>query len=209
MRPAGLNDSSLTDPPPSTRLRLEIQYPYPGIHPDFVHATLRVIPAGSNGSIDLGVRDAPPAGLRGFSNANSRGGGLLSPTVGPPVNRGPKPGEEWLVIDLPKTELSALFVDLANDGFFQRPSVKGGESHLQVMYNQGQVDKVWTPRAAPRAARRPFETPRNSDARPTAKRSASRVLHGTERKELNELQGDRVQIRTAGRGRWLPCGSPP
>lgn len=102
------------------------------------------MPAGSNGSIDLGVRDAPPAGLRGFSNANSRGGGLLSPTVGPPVNRGPKPGEEWLVIDLPKTEFGTLFVDLANDGFFQRPSVKGGESHLQVMYNEGQVDKVWT-----------------------------------------------------------------
>jgi hypothetical protein len=40
--------------------------------------------------------------------------------------------------------LTALFVDLANDGFFQRPSVNEGEAHLEVVYNQGIVDKVWS-----------------------------------------------------------------
>jgi hypothetical protein len=145
VRPAGLVDSGHADPPPpGSRLRLEIQYPYPGVNPDFVHATLRILPPGTDSSADFGLTSGPPTGLRGFSNANSRGGGLMSPTVGPAVNRGPKPGEEWLVIDMPKSELSALFVDLANDGFFQRPNVSGGESHLEVMYNQALVDKVWT-----------------------------------------------------------------
>jgi hypothetical protein len=145
VRTVGLTDPIHTDPlPPNSRLRLEIQYPYPGVHPDFVHATLKVIPAGAKGSTIIEVNNAPPAGLRGFSNSSSHGGGLLSPTVGPPVHHAPKPGEEWLVIDLPKSELTALFVDLANEGFFQRPSVKEGEAHLEVVYNQGVVDKVWS-----------------------------------------------------------------
>jgi hypothetical protein len=145
VRTVGLSEPIHSDPlPPNSRLRLEIQYPYPGVHPDFVHATLKIIPSGPNNSTLLEVNTAAPAGLKGFSNANSRGGGLFSATVGPPVNHAPKPGEQWLVIDMPKSELTALFVDLANDGFFQRPSVNEGEAHLEVVYNQGVVDKVWS-----------------------------------------------------------------
>jgi hypothetical protein len=144
VRPAGLSESSHPDPPANIHLRLEVVYPYPGVHAYFVHATLSVVPAGSSGPKTIAMNNDAPAGLRGFSNANSRGGGLMSGTVGPPVNRVPKAGEELLVIDLPKTELNALFVDLANDGFFSKPSVKEGEAHLEVTYNQGQVDKVWT-----------------------------------------------------------------
>lgn len=141
VRPAGHADSDHAAPPPASRLRLEIQYPYPGVHEDFVHVTLRILPPGAT---DANARSGPPPGLRGFSNANSRGGGLLSLTAGPPMLRGPNPGEECLVIDMPKAELSALFVDLANDGFFQGPGVKAGETHLEVMYNQAQVEKLWT-----------------------------------------------------------------
>jgi hypothetical protein len=158
VRTVGLTDSSQAEPThanpaaPSVRLRLEIQYPYPGVHEDFVHATLKVLPAASKNSTIIDTGDAPPPGLRGFSNANSRGGGMLFGSVGPPVDRGPKSGEELLVIDMPKTELNALFVDLANDGFFKSPkvfyfkspSVKAGDSHLEVSFNEGQVAKDWT-----------------------------------------------------------------
>jgi hypothetical protein len=125
-----------------THLHLEVQYPYPGIHPDFVHVTLRALAPGQNAN-DLGIRDAPPPGLRGFSNANSRGGGLFSITVGSPAAPTAQPGEQCLVIDMPKTELSALFVDLANDGYFGTANIKDGVSHLAVMYNKGQIEKTW------------------------------------------------------------------
>jgi hypothetical protein len=141
VEPAGLVEPSQPAGPP-TRLHLEVQYPYPGVHPDFVHVTLRSLPPGVNPN-DLGIRESPPPGIRGFSNANSRGGGLLSITVGPPAPATPKPGEECLVIDMPKTELSPLFVDLANDGFFGAADVKDGASHLAVFYNKGRVEKTW------------------------------------------------------------------
>ena len=142
VRPASLTDSSQPAPLPMTHLRLECQAPYPGVHEDFVHVTLRVIQPGSEDATS-----GPPPGLRGFSNANSRGGGLMSMSAGPPVYHGPKPGDECLVIDVPKSELSNLFVDLANDGFFQQsqsqPAMKNPQSHLGVMYDQGFVNKAW------------------------------------------------------------------
>jgi hypothetical protein len=144
--PPGVQQASLVESGqpagPPTRLRLEVQYPYPGVHPDFVHVTLRALAPGQNPN-DLGIRDAPPPGLRGFSNANSRGGGLFSITVGSPATQASQAGEECLVIDMPKTELNALFVDLATDGFFGAADVKGGASHLAIMYNKGQVEKMW------------------------------------------------------------------
>ena len=138
--PASHTDSNPADSPQITRVRLEVQYPYPGVNPEFVHVTLRILPR--NGS-NLGLRSGAPTGLRGFSNANSRGGGLLSLTVGPSAEQSPSPEEECLVLDMPKTELNAVFVDLADDGFFKNPAAKDGESHLDVMYNEGQVEKVW------------------------------------------------------------------
>ncbi len=138
---AGLVESGQPAGQP-THLHLEVQYPYPGLHPDFVHVTLRALTPGQNAN-DLGIRDAPPPGLRGFSNANSRGGGLFSITIGSPASPAAQSGEQCLVIDMPKTELSALFLDLANDGFFGAADVKGGASHLAVMYNKGQAEKMW------------------------------------------------------------------
>ena len=44
---------------------------------------------------------------------------------------------------MPKTELTAVFLDLADDGYFKNPAVKDGASHLEVTYNQGQVEKAW------------------------------------------------------------------
>ena len=123
MQQVGLVESKQPAGPP-TRLHLEVQYPYPGVHPDFVHVTLRSLAPGQNPN-DLGIRDAPPPGLRGFSNANSRGGGLLSITVGSPPTQAPQAGEECLVIDMPKTELRALFLDLANEGSSAPRTSKG------------------------------------------------------------------------------------
>jgi hypothetical protein len=136
---ASQTDSNAAEPTQTARVRLEVQYPYPGVNPEFVHTTLRVLPRNGN----LGLHGGAPTGLRGFSNANSRGGGLLSLTVGPPNAQQSDSGQECLVLDMPKTELGALFVDLAGDGFFKNPAVKDGESHLEVTYNEGQVEKAW------------------------------------------------------------------
>lgn len=142
VRQAGHSDATAEDPPlPSKRVRLEVQYPYPGLHEDFVHVTLRTLPSGSNGK-DSGLRSGT-TGLQGFSNANSRGGGLLSLSVGPPPAPVKDPDGECLVLDMPKTELTAVFLDLAGDGYFKNPAVKDGASHLEVTYNQGQVEKAW------------------------------------------------------------------
>ena len=166
VRLAGETDASAApaagpEVPPEQRVRLEIQYPYPGVHAEFVHATLKVLspataspaPAGSaagpgdSGSGD-GGQGGTPSGPRGFSNANSRGGGLLSLTVGPPVQQPAQPGEEVLVIDLPKTELTAIFAEMADDGFFKKPPITDGKTYLAVTYNEGQVEKAWTREAA-------------------------------------------------------------
>jgi hypothetical protein len=138
--PVSHTESSAADPPQITRVRLEVQYPYPGLHPEFVHVTLRILPRNAS---TLGLRSGSPTGLKGFSNANSRGGGLLSLTVGPSAEHSPGPEEECLVLDMPKTELNAMFADLAGDGFFKNPAAKDGESHLDVTFNEGQVEKVW------------------------------------------------------------------
>jgi hypothetical protein len=111
----------------SKRVRLEVQYPYPGLHAEFVHVTLRVLPPESQGPSTVSVG----------------GGGLLSAIVGPPSTPVANPEAECLVLDMPKSELTAIFLALANDGFFKRPAVKDGASHLEVTYNKGQVEKAW------------------------------------------------------------------
>lgn len=136
---AGHSDTAATNPPLSSkRVRLEVQYPYPGLHEEFVHVTLRTLAPGSKASAD--PRTTP---LAGFSNANSRGGGLFSMTVGPPPAPVANPDEECLVLDMPKSELTGIFLELARDGYFKNPAVKDGTSYLQVTYNEGQVEKVW------------------------------------------------------------------
>lgn len=47
-----------TLPPASKRVRLEVQYPYPGLHEDFVHVTLRTL-ARFQGSERGSTNDAP------------------------------------------------------------------------------------------------------------------------------------------------------
>jgi hypothetical protein len=137
---AGHSETVPTNPPlASKRVRLEIQYPYPGLHEDFVHVTLRTLAPGSKAN----NADPRTTGLQGFSNANSRGGGLFSMTVGPPPAPVENPDGECLVLDMPKSELTGIFLDLAKDGYFKQPAVKDGAAHLEVTYNQGQVEKVW------------------------------------------------------------------
>jgi hypothetical protein len=139
---AGHSETAAADPPlPSRRVRLEVQYPYPGLHEDFVHVTLRTLPAGSDGN-NSGLHSGT-TGLQGFSNANSRGGGLLSLWVGPAPAPVKDPDGECLVLDMPKSELTAVFLELAGDGYFKNPAVKDGASHLEVTYNEGQVEKLW------------------------------------------------------------------
>jgi hypothetical protein len=136
---AGLSETASADPVlPSKRVRLEVQYPYPGLHEEFVHVTLRTVDPASTANTE--PRTTP---LRGFSNANSRGGGLLSVTFGPPPTPPAKPPEECLVLDMPKSELTGIFLELAKDGYFKNPAVKDGASNLEVTYNEGQVEKVW------------------------------------------------------------------
>jgi hypothetical protein len=139
---AGHSEIGKTDPaPPSKRVRLEVRYPYPGLHEDFVHVTLRAVPVGSTAK-DSGL-SSRTTGLQGFSNANSRGGGLLSLSAGPPPAPVADPDGECLVLDMPKTELTAVFLELAGDGYFKNPAVQDGATHLEVTYNEGQVEKVW------------------------------------------------------------------
>jgi hypothetical protein len=114
-------DTSADQVPPAQRVRLEVQYPYRGLHEEFVHVTLRVLPTGSTAS---------------------RGGGFIS-LLGGPSSAPAARGGECLVLDMPKSELTAIFRDLAGDGFFKRPAVKDGASHLDVTVNKGQVEKAW------------------------------------------------------------------
>ena len=144
MQQVGLVDSGQPAGPPTLGSTSKSNIRIPGVHPGLCPCDVEGIWPRPKIPTILGIRDAPPPGLRGFSNANSRGGGLFSITVGSPPTHSPQAGEECLVIDMPKTELNALFVDLANDGFFKSPSVNEGEAHLEVVYNQGVVDKVWS-----------------------------------------------------------------
>jgi hypothetical protein len=124
---ASHSDSSPTSPPrPSQRVRLEVQYPYPGLHEDFVHVTLRTLSPGSS-----------------VKNASSRGAGLFSLSAARPPAPAASPDEECLVLDMPKAELTGIFLALAHDGYFKTPAPKDGASYLEVTYNRGQVEKVW------------------------------------------------------------------
>jgi hypothetical protein len=137
---ASHSETAPTNPPlESKRVRLEVQYPYPGLHEDFVHVTLRTLAPGSKS------QNAYPRAthLQGFSNANSRGGGLFSMTVGPAPAAAESPDGECLVLDMPKSELTGIFLELAQDGYFKKPAAKDGSAHLEVTYNEGQVEKVW------------------------------------------------------------------
>jgi hypothetical protein len=136
---ASHSETAPSSPPPSKRVRLEVQYPYPGLHEEFVHVTLRTLSPGSKAT-NADPRTTP---LAGFSNANSRGGGLFSMTVGPPPAPVANPDGECLVLDMPKSELTGIFLELARDGYFKNPAAKDGTSHLEVTYNEGQVEKVW------------------------------------------------------------------
>jgi hypothetical protein len=112
VRPVSYSQDAATTPP-TGRFRLEVQYPYPGVHRGFARATLRI------------VTDTIPPKTTG--NIRPR----------------PSRMEEALVLDLPKSQLDALLKDLAADGFFKRSSIPGPQSTLAVTYNRGRVEKGW------------------------------------------------------------------
>jgi hypothetical protein len=143
VRSVGHVESIAEEPEHARRLRLEIEYPYPGIHPQFVHVTLRMLPAGPKGSADEAKIEAAEQDFpRGFSNSTLRpsASGLVQRKAAAPA---PKLKGECLVIDMPKYEVDSLLVDLATDGFFDGDGKPDGESHLDVTCNKGQVEKGW------------------------------------------------------------------
>jgi hypothetical protein len=113
-----------TPNPPSTRVRLELEYPYPGLHPAFARATLRVLD-GSNPPQTTAAKDNSKASAKKSKESSSAH------------------FEEALVIDLPKTELDSLLKDLAGDGFFKKQDIASGTSNLTVTYNRATVEKGW------------------------------------------------------------------
>jgi hypothetical protein len=110
---------------PAGRVRLELQYPYPGLHPAFARATLRILPTSS----DPPLRGA--AATKAGSNASKSKDGSRSQA------------EEVLVIALPKTELDSLLKDLARDDYFKRTDIASGQSNLAVTYNRSTIEKGW------------------------------------------------------------------
>ena len=91
--------------PQSHQLRLEANYPYADVQPEF-------------------ARVASPRATGGRTSGPSTDG-----------------MEEMLVLDMPKTELDKLLVDLARSGFFDPETSAATEAHLQVTYNRGEVAK--------------------------------------------------------------------
>ena len=212
MQQVGLVESRQPAGPP-TRLHLEVQYPYPGVHPDFVHVTLRSLAPGQNPN-DLGIRDAPPPGLRGFSNANSRGGGLLSITVGSPPHAGPasrgrmprhRYAEDGIARALPRSRQRRA-------SSAPRTS-KGCTSHLAMMYNKGQIEKTWV--KEPRLEQLVTLLKRHGTltAYQPHSRPHSRLLHGPHRENVRRRErcGRFVclTIPMSAPKRRPPCGSLP
>jgi hypothetical protein len=153
--------STATRPWARRRVHLELQYPYPGIHPAFARATLRIVtdvkkPRPEENSGKAAWQD--PFSFTGTPVTYSQHtpGGMSAPI---PAKK-PEPSEpsklppedqedlaaseEVLYIDLPKTELDDVLAELAKTDFFKLPSNPDGASHLVVVFNKGRCEKGWS-----------------------------------------------------------------
>jgi hypothetical protein len=148
VEPASNDQSAPQKSRPWTRRRvhLELQYPYPGVHPAFARATLRIVTDGAKKA----KPEAKPHSSE-WQDAFS-----FSAPVPAKKTESPEPSklppedqedlaatEEVLYIDIPKTELDEVLTELAKTDFFKLPSNPDGASHLVVVFNKGRCEKGW------------------------------------------------------------------
>jgi hypothetical protein len=144
------------------RVHLELQYPYPGVHPAFARATLRIVtdaekkPKPSEKPRSTDWKDAYPLAATSVAYSQPASGGTSTfipakkPEAPEPSRLPPEDQEdgdvteEVLYIDLPKTELDDVLTELAKTDFFKRPSNPDGASHVVVALNKGRCEKGWT-----------------------------------------------------------------
>ncbi len=141
------------------RVHLELQYPYPGVHPAFARATLRIVsdakiskPAETSATVDWSTAFSgtpvtysqhTPSGMSAPLPAKKPE--TTTPTLLPAEEQEELAAtEEVLYIDLPKTEIDSLLRELAKENFFQAPSNPDGQSHVLVVVNQGRCEKGWS-----------------------------------------------------------------
>jgi hypothetical protein len=138
------------------RMHLELQYPYPGIHPAFARATLRIVTDTKKEKAEETMTWGLPESFSGtpvtYSQHTPQGMSAPKPAKKKEAEPSPLPAEdqedlisteEILYIDLPKTELDSLLAELAKGEFFQAPSNPDGASHLLVVFNKGRCEKGW------------------------------------------------------------------
>ncbi|HEV7999383.1 MAG TPA: hypothetical protein VGP63_05855 [Planctomycetaceae bacterium] len=139
------------------RVHLELQYPYPGIHPAFARATLRIVTDSRKNkpeeTMTWGLRESfsgtpvtyslrTPGGMTASKPAKKA---VVEPSTLPPDDQGDLIStEEILYIDLPKTELDGVLTELAKGDFFRVASNPDGASHLLVVVNKGRCEKGWS-----------------------------------------------------------------
>jgi hypothetical protein len=157
VEPANDGQSSQTTRPwTQRRVHLELQYPYPGIHPAFARATLRIVTDARKKPESKHFVWGFQESFSGSSVTDSQHapGGMSAPNSGTPASSEPAKlspenqldgaaTEEVLYIDLPKTALDEVLTELAKADFFKLPSNPDGASHLVVMFNKGRCEKGW------------------------------------------------------------------
>jgi hypothetical protein len=122
------------------RVHLELQYPYPGVHPAFVRATLRIIADAKNKS-----QEKPSAWSLPFASSPPKKAQPTEPAALPPDDQEDAAAtDEVLYIDIPKTEVDAVLGELAKADFFSLPSNPDGASHVVVVFNKGRCEKGWS-----------------------------------------------------------------
>jgi hypothetical protein len=170
-QPSSVEQTSSVEPasnnqisPPATRpwtrrrVHLELQYPYPGVHPAFARATLRIVTdtkktKPEDKPITTEWKDAFSGTSVTYSQHSPGGMSAPKPAAKPePAEPSKLPPEdqedlaateEVLYIDLPKTEIDELLTELAKADFFKQPSNPDGASHLSVAVNKGRCEKGW------------------------------------------------------------------
>jgi hypothetical protein len=138
------------------RVHLELQYPFPGVHPSFARATLRIVTDTKKRQEEKPFAWGLPEGFQGssvtYSQHSPSGMSAAKPKKPEPTEPAPLSAEdqddlisteEVLYIDLPKAELDEVLTELAKADFFKAPSNPDAEAHLVVTFNKGQCEKVW------------------------------------------------------------------